>query len=75
MNIYRYQQFLSSHSSTLVFFACRMLSSDNDHKKQEDGLKGSLDRVLFAPEFEFPKNLVLRLPQNTSNVKTECTGK
>ena len=29
------------------------------HKKRKDSLEGSLDRVLFAAELEFPKILVL----------------
>ena len=37
-------------------------------------VKGGLDRVLFAPELEFPKILVFRLPENSSNVNTECAG-
>ena len=35
----------------------------------------SLDRVLFAAKLEFRKILVLRLPQNSSNVNNECAGK
>ena len=31
-----------------------------------------MDRVLLAAEFEFPKILVPRLSQHTSNVNTEC---
>ena len=38
-------------------------------------LEGSLDRLLFAAELEFPKTLVPRLPQHTSNVNIECAGK
>ena len=34
------------------------------HKKRKDSLEGSLDRVLFAAELEFPKILVPRLPQH-----------
>ena len=37
--------------------------------------KGSLDRLLFAAEYEFPKILVPRRPQNSSNVNIECAGK
>ena len=44
-------------------------------RKQEDSLEGSLDRVLLAAELEFPKILVPRLPQHTSNVIIECAGK
>ena len=45
------------------------------HKKRQDSLEGSLDRVLFAAELEFPKILVPRLPVNSSNANTECVGK
>ena len=38
-------------------------------------MEGSLDQVLFAAELVFPKILVLRLPQNSSNVNIECAGK
>ena len=40
-------------------------------KKRKDSLEDGLNRVLFAAEFEFPKILVPRLPQNMSNVKIE----
>ena len=43
-----------------------------DWKKQKDSLEVSLDRVLFAADLVFPKILVPRLPQKTSNVNTEC---
>ena len=49
--------------------------SQHSHKKRKDSLKGSLDRVLFAAELEFPKILVPRLPQHTSNVNIECARK
>ena len=45
------------------------------HKKHKDSLEGILDRVLSAAELEFPKILVPRLPQNSSNVNIECAGK
>ena len=45
--------------------------SYHSHKKRKD----SLDRVLFAAELEFPKILVPRLPQHTSDVNIECAGK
>ena len=48
---------------------------EHSHKKWKDCLEGSLERVLFAAELEFPKILVPRLPQNSSNVNTECVGK
>ena len=47
----------------------------HSHKKRKDSLEGSLDRVLFAAELKFPKILVPRLPQNTSNVNIESAGK
>ena len=40
----------------------------HNHKKRKDSLEGSLVRVLFVAELEFPKILVPSLPQNTSNV-------
>ena len=53
--------------------------SNNDlpqhsHKKQKDSLEDSLDRVLLATEPEFPKILVPRLSQHTSDVNIECAG-
>ena len=48
---------------------------NHSHKKRKDSLEGSLDRVLLAAELEFPKILVPRLPQHTSNVNIECAGK
>ena len=33
-----------------------------------------MDRVLLAAELEFPKILVPRLSQHTSNVNTECAA-
>ena len=45
------------------------------HKKRKDSLEGSLDRVLLAAELEFPKILVPRLPQHTSDVNIECAGR
>ena len=41
---------------------------------RKDSLEGSLDRVIFAAELEFPKILVPRLPQHISDVNTECAG-
>ena len=49
-----------------VFSNCYLLF--HSHKKQKDSLEGSLDRVLFAAELEFPKILVPRLPKHTSSV-------
>ena len=50
-------------------------NNDHYHKKQKDSLEGGLNRVLFAPEFEFPKILVPRLPQNSSDVNIEYAVK
>ena len=47
----------------------------HSHKKQKDTLKSSLVRVLFAAAIDFAKILILRLPQNTSNVNIESSGK
>ena len=47
----------------------------HSHKKRKDSLEGSLDRVLLAAELEVPKILVPSLPQHTTNVNIECTGK
>ena len=52
-----------------------LTGSQHSHKKRKDNLKGSLDRVLFAAELEFPKILVPRLPQHTSNVNIQYTEK
>ena len=38
-------------------------------------MKFSLGRVLFEAEIVFAKLVVPRLPQNTSNVNTECAAK
>ena len=51
-----------------------VVQNNDSHKKRKYNLEGSLDRVLFAAELEFPKTPVLRLPQNTSNLNTECAG-
>ena len=45
------------------------------HKKRKDSVEGSMDRLLFATELEFPKILVPRLPQNSSNENIECPAK
>ena len=46
----------------------------HSHKNRKDSLEGSLDRVSLAAELEFPKILVPRLPQHTSDVNIECVG-
>ena len=48
---------------------------EHSHKKRKDSLEGSLDRVLFAAELEFPKILAPTLPQHTSNVNIKYAGK
>ena len=48
---------------------------DHSHKKRKDSLEGSLDRVLFASELEFPKILAPRLPQQKSNVNIQYASK
>ena len=48
---------------------------EHSHKKRKDSVEGSLDRVLLAAELEFPKIVVPRLPQYTSDVKIECARK
>ena len=47
----------------------------HSHKKWKNRLEVSLDRLLFAAELEFPKILVPRIPQHTSNVNIQYTGK
>lgn len=49
-----------------------VMSSSSCHEKLEDSLKASLDQLLFAAELEFPKVLVPKLTQNTSDVNIEC---
>ena len=48
---------------------------ETSHKNRKDSLQGSLDRVWFTAELEFPKILVPRLPQRTSNLNMEYVGK
>ena len=43
--------------------------------KKKDSLEGNEDGVLFPAELEFPKTIISRLLQNTSNVNIECAGK
>ena len=58
-------------NTSSVYNSLRYQRCKHRHKKW----KGTLDRVLFAAELEFPKILVPRLPQHTSNVNIECGGK
>ena len=63
-------------SLSKIILAIFKLYCSHCHKKwKEDSLEISLVRVLFAAELEFPKILALSLPQNTSNVNIENTGK
>ena len=65
----------SLRNSVIINYIIIVLKLNLSHKKRKHSLEGSLDRVLFAAEFEFPKILVPRLPQHTSNVNIECAGK
>ena len=61
-------------------FSLRKLSIDlknHSHKKRKDtdSLEGSLVRVLFVAELKFLKILVPKVPQNSSNLHTECGEK
>ena len=47
----------------------------HSYKKQKDNLEDSWDQVLFAAELEFPRILVPRVPQKSSNANIECVGK
>ena len=47
----------------------------NSQKKRNYSLENSLVRVLYAAEIELPKIIKPRLPQNTSNLNIESTGK
>ena len=62
---------------SIYTFVMIMLSNktNHSHKKRKDNLEGSLDRVLFPTEIELRKIIVPRLPQNSSNINIECTGK
>ena len=53
----------------------KLNKENHSHNKRKDSPEGSLVRVLFAAELEFPKTLVPRLPQNTSNVNIKSTVK
>ena len=57
------------------FNRSRFESFMHSHKKRKVSLEGSLNQVLYAAELVFPKILVPRLPQNSSHVNIECTGK
>ena len=56
-------------------FPILSIHPSHSHKKRKDNLEGSLDRILFVTELEFPKILVAKLHQNLSNVNIECAGK
>ena len=65
----------SNHEGAKVVSKTLSYQSHHCHKKRKDSLEGSLDRVLLAVELEFPKILVPRLPQHTSDVNIECAEK
>ena len=56
-----------------IFLSVILSHFQHSHKRRKDTLDGSLDRVLFAVELEFPKVLVLKLPQNTLNLNMNVT--
>ena len=58
-----------------IFWISKNTQKYHSHKKRKDSLEGSVDRALSAAELEFPKTLVPRLPQHTSDVNIECAGK
>ena len=68
-------QHISNSFLILGLLCFEMLDSQvtiqHSHKKRKD----SLNQALFAAELDFPKILVPRLPQNSSNVNTECAVK
>ena len=70
-------QLISKFNRVFRFLLCVIdtYSKYHSHKKRKDSLEGSLYRLLFAAELEFPKILVLGLPQHTSNVNIECSRK
>ena len=51
------------------------MTNQHSFKKRKNSLEGSLVRVLFAAELEFPKIVVPMLPHNTLNVNIESIGK
>ena len=63
----------STQNQRVLFFCCLGHGTKyyHIHNKWKDNLEGRLDRVIFAAEFEFPKILLSRLPQHTSNVNIE----
>ena len=48
---------------------------NHSHKKRKGSLEVSLGRVLLSAALGFPKVLVPRLSQHTSDVNIECAGK
>ena len=55
---------LKSFHMILILVFCLLIHSNDSHKKHKYRLEGSLVRVLFAADHEFPKILVPRLPKN-----------
>ena len=71
---------LHGYQNKSCFKKNRQFNTNSNNRFYRQRIKGKkrkdcLDRVLLAAEFELLKILVLRLPQNTSNVNTECAGK
>ena len=58
----------------MTTFHC-LIAITHNQKTRKGSLEGSLNQVSFATEVEFPKILVPRLHQNTSNVNIECATK
>ena len=75
MNVKSLYSNISNHEGTKAVSKTLSYQSDHSHKKRKDSLEGSLDRVLFASELEFPKILAPRLPQQTSNVNIQYASK
>ena len=68
-------QILSNISINKGNKAMKFGQSLHSHKKRKDSLEGGLDRVFFETELKFPKMLVPRLLQHTSDVNMECARK
>ena len=69
------QTFQEGYSVRFLMLLFSVILLLHSHKKRKDSLEGSLGRVFFAAELDFPKILETRVPQNSSNVNIECVGK
>ena len=78
-NNYRPISLLSTISKIIEKLVHRQLYGffefNHSHKKQKDSLEGILDQLLLVAELEFPKIIVPRVSQHTSDVNVECAGK